>query len=446
MPGGYAGFAAGYEHRNQSGFFSPDPIASNGETMGIPSSPTDGGFSADEYFVEAKFPVLEGVSGADLLEFTTAFRRSDYKTSANTKFDATTSKFGVLWRPMAELTFRASVSEGFRAPSIGELFNTGARNDATLTDPCGNAANQAACANIWTGSDFTNYSQANNQISVQTGGNVNLKPEESDSLVWGVVYSPDWFDDASMGFEVTFYEHEVDNAIQAIDAQRQLDECVSGARPDYCSAISRTANGVINGFDNGLQNIGGVETSGVDFKVDYTTDFDWGRVSVIWRNTFVNDYYEIDVDGVRSADLDGTEFGSNPDRAIPEWKYDLTLGWSQDAWSASTTVRYLSKIWEKCSDFLDNTPNSLANLGLCTNPNGTDNAASYNILDETYYFDFQVGYTMKLGEYDTDIAIGARNLFDQDPPLCTQCDLNGYLPGLYDPQGRFWYVKFTMRP
>lgn len=446
LPGGYAGFASGYEHRVQSGFFSPDPIASGGETMGIPASPTDGGFTVDEYYVEAKFPLLEGVSGAEYLEVTTALRRSDYKTTAGTKFDATTSKFGVIWRPMAELSFRASMSEGFRAPSIGEMFNTGARNDATITDPCNNAANHPACSAIWTGSNFTNYSQANNQISVNTGGNVNLRPEESESTLFGVVYSPDWFEDSNIGFELTVYQHEIDNAIQAIDAQRQLDDCVSGAKPEYCDAITRTAGGTINGFDNGLQNIGGIETSGTDFKVNYSTQTDFGRISVVWRNTFVDEYVEIDADGVRSADMDGTEFGSNPDRAIPEWKYDLTVGWNRDAWSASTTVRYISKIWEKCSDFLDGSSNSLTALGLCSNPNTANNAASTNILDETYYVDFQLGYSMKWGEYDADLALGARNLFEQDPPLCTQCDLNGYLPGIYDPQGRFWYLKLTLRP
>jgi len=106
----------------------------------------------------------------------------------------------------------------------------------------------------------------------------------------------------------------------------------------------------------------------------------------------------------------------------------------------------LSKIYESCSDFLDNTPNSLANLGLCTNPNFSDNSLSTNIMDETYYFDAQVSYATQIGGFNSVISVGARNLFDQDPPRCTQCDLNGYLPGIYDAQGRYWYVKFSMRP
>ena len=31
---------------------------------------------------------------------------------------------------------RANWAEGFRAPNIGELFNTGSRFDSSLDDPC----------------------------------------------------------------------------------------------------------------------------------------------------------------------------------------------------------------------------------------------------------------------------------------------------------------------
>ncbi|NVJ50210.1 MAG: TonB-dependent receptor [Gammaproteobacteria bacterium] len=451
MPAGYAGFAAGYEHRVQSGFFEPDVVAASGESMGIPASPTRGGYDVDEYYVEARFPLLADSDGMSALEVTTAARRSEYTTTSNVSFDQTTTKFGVLWRPMNELTIRGTVAEGFRAPSIGEFFNTGARNDATLTDPCLTAANQTRCEQVWGPMDFqalANLGQT--QISVVTGGNDQLNPEETESTTFGAVFSPDWFsgDDfiEQMNFEFTMYDHEIDQAIGAVDAQLQLNECVINGRDDFCNGIAR-ANGIgITRFDNGLQNLSKIKTSGSDFKLSMiTSEGDLGRFRLTWNNSFVNEYTQ-EVFGQSSGDLDGIEFGSNPDRAIPEWKFDLTLDWSKNNWSASTTVRYLSKIYESCSDFLDDTPSSLANLGLCSNPNFNNNGASYNIMDETYYFDAQVGYTMELGGYDTLISVGARNLFDQDPPLCTQCDLNGYLPGIYDPQGRYWYVKFTLRP
>ncbi|PWK53421.1 TonB-dependent receptor plug domain-containing protein [Pleionea mediterranea] len=452
MPAGYAGFAAGYEHRVQSGFFEPDAIAASGETMGIPASPTNGSYDVDEYFLETKFPLLSGVSGAEYLEVSAAVRRSEYNTSANTSFDATTTKFGVLWRPIEELSLRATVSEGFRAPSIGELFNEGARNDQSMSDPCVNASSsvQERCLDIWPNIDFQALdSLGQTQISVNTGGNPQLNPEESESFTWGAVYSPDWFRNSNtwnnIGFELTFYDHEIKNPIQALDAQTQLNNCVLLNNDEQCFGIARGGNGGITSFGNGLQNLDktGIETAGTDFKLNISTEeLDWGRLGITWRNTFV-EYYR---DSFFGRDFDGEEFGSNPDRAIPEWKYDLTVDWSLNSWSASTTVRYMSKIYESCSDFLDGTANSLTNLGLCSNPSSVDDSFSTNIMDETYYVDFQLGYNTQLAGMDADFALGARNLFDQDPPLCTQCDLNSYLPGLYDPQGRFWYLKVSLRP
>jgi iron complex outermembrane receptor protein len=94
----------------------------------------------------------------------------------------------------------------------------------------------------------------------------------------------------------------------------------------------------------------------------------------------------------------------------------MTLNWAKNDWSASTTIRYLSKITESCSDYLDGSPNSLTALGLCSNPNATDDSASMNELDPTYYVDFSVSYDSQLMDNSVRYTLGARNLFDQDPP------------------------------
>src|SRR6185436_12056819 len=40
------------------------------------------------------------------------------------------------WEPIEDLLFRGSWAEGFRAPSIGELFGTPSRFDQEVVDPC----------------------------------------------------------------------------------------------------------------------------------------------------------------------------------------------------------------------------------------------------------------------------------------------------------------------
>mgnify|MGYP003654468736 FL=1 len=37
----------------------------------------------------------------------------------------------------------------------------------------------------------------------------------------------------------------------------------------------------------------------------------------------------------------------------------------------------------------------------------------------------------------TAITVGARNIFDKDPPLAS----GGYLSSLYQPQARYWYTS-----
>jgi iron complex outermembrane recepter protein len=437
MPAGTATFAAGLEHRTESGRFDPDPIASNGETMGIPASPTIGSSTVDEYYLEAQIPLIADAELAKELTATVAFRNSDYEVSGS----ETTSKFGLLWRPMDDLLVRATIAEGFRAPSIAELFATGSRADITLTDPCdtADATTQAACSAIWSNMVYPDFNSVDaSQVGVNTGGNINLKAETSDSTTFGVVYDASWARDwaDSLTLNVNYYDHEIKNAIQPINPQTQLDACVAGDSAS-CNGISRTGVGAINGFDNGLINLGTIETKGYDFTISYTMkETSMGKFNFIWRNTIIDEYMENGGDN-----LVGQEFGSVPDRGIPEWKYDLVANWSKDDMSASWSIHWVDELVESCSDFLDDSPDSLTNQGLCSNPDMANNANSTNVLDDTFTHDVQFAYNNQINGWDTTWSVGIQNLLDQDPPACTSCDLNGYDPGVYQGQGRFGYFR-----
>ncbi|NNF16300.1 MAG: TonB-dependent receptor, partial [Gammaproteobacteria bacterium] len=251
LPYGTLAFAAGLEHREQDGFFQPDAVVVAGDSAGVPSTPTSGGFDTDEFYLEIAVPILKEVAGADLLDFSGAVRVSDYSTFGN----ETTTKFGIKYRPIENLLFRATVAEGLRAPGIGELFGSAARFDQTINDVCSDfngtvAGNTAAspatianCVALRVPADGS-YIQFNPQISVTTGGNPNLRPEEADSFTFGVVYdaawveSVDWID--SLQVEATYYDHEVKGAIQALDAEVQLSNCVATLDPTLCGDIGRT--------------------------------------------------------------------------------------------------------------------------------------------------------------------------------------------------------------
>lgn len=437
MPAGSAGFAVGFERRHQSGFFQPDAVVTAGETNGVPSSPTSGKFNVTEYYAELNVPVISGDQSLDL---SLAFRSSDYNTSGSD----TTSKFGIRWQPIDELIIRGSYSEGFRAPSIGELFSSASRFDATLTDPCSNAsaANQARCLALGVPTGFVG---TGGQISVVTGGNANLAPESSKSSNFGFVYSPefmsdlDWVD--SFHIAATYYDIQVDDAIQAIDAQTQLNQCIIESNDEFCAGISRTPAGTINNFQNRLVNIGRIDTKGYDIKLGYLSpQYSWGQLALTWNNTIVDSYKE-SVLGI-STELSGIE---RNDRGIPQWKFDLTADWKKGDWGASWTMRYVDSLTESCSDFQDGSSVSFVALGLCSNPNTTNEGLSTNTLSSSSVHDLQVRWAPSGWDTDVQFSAGVQNVFNNDPPACTSCSLNGYDPSTYWPQGQFFYLQASLK-
>ena len=441
LPGGTVAFAAGLESREQKGFFQPDSFIIAGESAGVTSSPTNGKFDVDEFYAEFDIPLLSGVTLADELSVNLAIRTSDYSTFGN----ETTSKFGLSYRPVSNWLIRASVAEGLRAPGIGELFGSSARFDQTLNDPCSDfngtvvgstpadAATIANCVALGVPADGS-YTQFNPQISVTTGGNPNLAPEESDSTMIGLVYNANWTDNVGwiedFGFEFTYYEHELELAVQALDAEVQLGGCVATLDPTLCNGITRTAGGVINGFANQLTNIGGIDTSGFDVKINYLSpETSIGQFQVTWMATQLDEYTQIvpTSTGFVDINLEGTETG-DPEQAYPELKWNLMAELFQTSWSVSANLRFIDEVTEQCA--------GLGGLGLCS-----DEANELNDIDSTFYMDLQGSWRPTALDNRLSLTLGINNVTDEDPPPCFSCALNGFDATTYDVPGIFTYVR-----
>ncbi len=426
LPHGPLGLAVGYEHRDQEGRFDPDPIVAAGLGSDIPAQPTAGGFNVDEVYGELSIPILRDMSFFQELDVSLAARLSDYSTSGST----TTFKAGVNWKPIQDLRLRGSWAEGFRAPSIGELFGTPSRFDQEVADPC-SADNTAA-------DSFTNsatvranciaqgvpangsYVQLNPQISVLTGGNQDLDPESSESWVVGAVYSPSFIPRLSL--EANYYDIVVDGAIQAIGATTLLGRCAIANDALSCAAINRTASGQITQINGILQNIASIETDGLDVVLNYRTPAtDMGTFGLYWANTFLFNYTVIvpATAGVTEIEREGTEQGS-PDQAFPKFKSTATLDWSLAQFGASLTGRYISGVTES------------------TDPNE-------NKMGSRLYVDVQLRWEPNWVGEGLGFAVGVNNLFDSDPPDCFTCGLNNFDPTTYDVPGMFGYVRATLK-
>ncbi|MDT8409906.1 MAG: TonB-dependent receptor [Wenzhouxiangellaceae bacterium] len=455
LPAGWVGFAVGYEHRDQEGSFSPDPIVAAGDSNGIPAQPTTGDFDVDSFYGEVVVPLLSEMPLARLLEVSGSVRVADFSTFGS----ETTAKVELRWQPFEQLLLRGTYSEGFRAPSIGELFGSEARFDEVLNDPCNtnnfpnlSADQQQTC--MAEGVPQGGNIQTNTQISVTTGGNENLDAETADSYSAGFLYSATWVENIPaidvLDLGVSWYRHELDDAIRAVDAQFLLDECIRTGDDSFCDNIERNATGTIAGFDNRLTNIGGIETEGWDFTVNVRgADTGFGRFGLDWNTTFIDEFDEIVPSaggGFQALDRTGVEFNN---ASIVEWRSNANFLWDLGSWSAVWTIQYIDSLTESCSDFLDGTPDSLANLGLCTNPEPTQldgfGEVPTNKLGSTTYHDVNLSYDTQIMGTGARVTIGAENLFDRDPPACRSCSLNGYDPSTFRIPGRFLYARVGLR-
>jgi iron complex outermembrane receptor protein len=423
LPGGPLGLAMGVEYRDLSGRFDPDPIVSAGFSSDIPALPTKGSYNVKEAYAELNAPILRDMTFVNLLELSAAVRVSDYSTSGST----TTFKGSANWKPIKDLRFRGSYAEGFRAPSIGELFGTQSRFDQTISDPCSNdstaprnflndAAVRANCIAAGVPANGS-YAQANPQISVLVGGNENLKPESSKSWIFGGVYSPSFLPGFSV--EANHYNIKIKGAIQPVDAAVTLTNCVVNGDPAACALVTRTSNGVLTQIQGLLGNIAGIETKGIDLNVAYRgPNTRYGRFGVTWNNTFLKNFDQIIpiTDGTQTISREGTEQGS-PSQGFPKWKAIGILDWDLSNYGASLTGRYISKLKE----------------------------SDGNVMNSKFYTDLQLRWNPTFVQRQWGFALGVNNLLNTKAPGCNTCDLNNFDPTMYDIPGRYYYARASVK-
>lgn len=440
LPGGEMAFAAGFEYREHAGSYRPDPIAERGETAGIPAGATAGSFDVTEFYGELNIPLISGSAGADLLEVNLAARSSDYSTSGS----ESTYKAGVLWRPIEDLSARASFSSGFRAPGIGELFGGAAREDFTFLDPCadvlgtildadGGRADTTGpqpqniidnCAALGIGPGLA---QTNPQLSAISQGNSSLIAETSDNWSVGMVWSPSFAQDAGWTEGITasidFYNVEIDDAVQGFDAGEVITACVDTLDPFFCDSVPRNVAGRIGLVDNQLQNIGAIEASGIDLMLNYVgPDTRMGQFNVTVNATHLDEYIErtANPDGsISEKDFTGLHTNETFARAFPDWRTVTSVDWVYDRWSANLAFRWTDS--------------------LTLDTDGSE-------LDSAMFTDLQVRYNPTFMDEALTIALGFNNLFDEDPPPCDDCGGPGVSIVLHDIPGTVAYMRVTYQP
>lgn len=422
LAAGPVGVAFGYEFREEKGGFEPDAFIAAGLSSGNAASPVAGEYEVDEWYVELAVPIIEG------LDLSVASRYSDYSSFG----DTTNSKVGLTYSPADLITFRATYSEGFRAPSIGALYSGNNDSYPDLADPCdvnasnftGSGSAQAGrCASDGVPAGFT---QPNTQIRTTVGGNPDVQPEESEGYNFGVIVNP--IENLSLYFD--YYDIEITDTISSIGAQLILNGCYQGTNPAYCSLVTRLPTGYIKDLRNTTNNIGKVETSGYEITATYDWDSSFGSWRAVADFAFLEDYDVTKANG-SVEHYAGFIIGNARDQ-FKDVKGNLQLFWSQGNWSASATAQYHSE-----SDGVAGTvPKTLSD--------GTKDAGdSRRTLDETWYLDVQASYNLE--EYNSIISVGIDNLLDEDPPYFPDSFANDFDPSYRTWGSQFWYARLTTR-
>jgi iron complex outermembrane recepter protein len=443
------GVNIGIEHRNDHELLEPDAAEESGLLSGFGSAvaPIDNSISVTEEFVELRAPLLQDKPGAKELLFDAGYRRSDYSTIGV----ANTYKFEVQYAPTADYRFRASYDRAIRAPSVAEAFTPPIVGITTVgSDPCAPPITYSLLQCERTGVSMTQYNSGSipqgtaAQLSEETSGNPNLKPEQADTYTFGVNFAPSRI--PHLTGSIDYYHIQIKDEIGVIPYLLVLSNCADTGNPLYCSQIVRQpTTGSLNGNSvagggyviQENYNLGTALNSGIDAQLNYKLGLPagFGDLEFGLNGTYLLHDETTPLPGSPTYDCAGL-FGFTCQTVNPRWRHLLRTTW-ETPWhvSASLTWRYIGTVSQD-NDSSDPT------LHFSTF-NGYDyvNAKipAYN------YLDLQA--TWNVNE-QLQIRAGANNLLDKDPPLVNTDIVAGGAANTYstyDLFGRQLFLGFTAR-
>ena len=409
LPAGPVSIAAGVETRWQDAGVNHDVGLNTGdvafvEQVSDTKAPTR---KIEEIYIEAAIPVLTDVAFAEALELEVALRHSKYSDFGNT----TNPKVGVRWQITPELLARYSYSEGFRAPTFGELYTPSAKGFVNDTDPCTTDAwsTLAGCSQRAPGD--LGYTS-------QTGGNQELKPEEAESFTTGFVWTPTEF---AKGFSLTFdyWNIEQTNVVDTYGATRKVAENSVNPALWANTVIRNPSSGAIIEVRDIFENVDRRELSGWEVESRYDlTDTSTGIYSFQLGVSKLSEWVDIEVrDGIENkTDRAGLVTGG---ASYPEMKINGSVSWVLDNWAASWNVSYIDDLQDDDNDVVE-----------------------LPKVDNYMKHDFQVSYSMP-NLFNSKVTLGLDNVFDEEPPILASTVDGGHDPSTYSARGRYFYARLS---
>jgi iron complex outermembrane receptor protein len=417
LPAGTVNLALGVEHRRLAGSFTPDQFASSGYSTDLASAPTKGKYIANEAYAELDVPILQGLPGAQELAVNISSRYSHYSNFGST----TNNKYSFRWKPIDDLLVRGTYAEGFRAPTLSDLYGGTGQSFETFTDPCdsafgaaaSNGSVAAACKAAGVPANYRQIDSTGKPIASQSGGqtptpflsgsNSKLQPETSTTRTLGLVYSPHFVE--GLDFSLDFYKIKLQNTIQSVVASDILNYCYIQGDQNFCNRFTRDSSGTITSLNESLANLGTLETEGYDFASHYRLpQLPAGQFTISLEGTYLSKF---DVQNAPDKPVQGQAGFVNATGGLFRVRANASLDWSYGNFGATWTVRYFSGLRDSCWD-----------VGVeCNEPNytnpwiGTTGASSKG---SVAFNDVQFRYKLP---WDASFSVGVNNIFNKKGPF-----------------------------
>ena len=458
---GPVGVAAGIEFRHETQQDRRDPMldgrtpftdpvtknVSNSNVTGVNDTPsTKGSRDVGSAFVEFAVPVVSPEMNIPLV------RRVDVQLAGRfenySDFGSVAKpKVAVAWDVVDGVRFRGSWQQGFRAPNLETTNPFSYSRTNTVTD-------YYRCEADLRAGRISTFTACTRGVGIRftTAGNPDLKAEESESYSVGVVLQPTFIPEQFGRFTLTVDRWQIkqEGIVGTLGS-------TNGAIQDYLFRLNGTNNpavirnaptvddvaffngtgltpvGLIVEIRDQFKNLQPQTVSGIDFGLNWTLRTEnFGRFSVNVDGTFMDKYsqqlsppiaelFEARASGKINRATPLTDPGDLLKKnGKPKWKWNGSTTWRAGPVQVGASVIYTGSVLD--TDFLSVTGEPWRVKPLTT----------VNLYG-------QYRFTKKGWMDDTRIRVGARNIFDRDPPLSS----SGYIGSLYNPYARYWYMSVS---
>jgi iron complex outermembrane receptor protein len=325
---------------------------------------------------------------------------------------ATSWTAGLRYVPLPDLTLRASVGTGFLSPSANQLNPAFTSfSSITVTDPKrGNISNTY-------------------DVTYNTSGNPNLKPEYSKSVSAGVIFTPRFWPGFRLSVDYTKI-NKTDEITGLVDQQTFIyedalpglivrDALTSADRAlGYTAGIPTTVNAIPVNFAKRV-------AEAVDVQADYTRKTSIGEFRLFAVATFNLGFdSQITPDSPR---IEQVGYLNGP----MKWRGNAGLDWTRGRWSAGWNAYYFNEQYIYAAETI---PASIASAVLTQ---GSD------IYAAQLYHEMRVGYQFGYGDSgwqrflkNTRLNVGVQNVFNREPPIRAGTGIGGGFLPTEDPRLR----------